>query len=66
MGRFFSLAVFRFLGSRFDTIARKPGHDKATCRMRRHAGLELRRPDRHCLGDLTMRSRSERVRHDPD
>src|SRR5229473_2198141 len=34
----------------FNTIARKPQHDKAN---RHHVGLEPRPPDRHCLGLAT-------------
>jgi hypothetical protein len=32
MGRFFSLLDYWFRGPSVDTIARKPAHDKATCR----------------------------------
>src|SRR5882757_9116771 len=51
-----------------NTIARKPGHDKASC-LEDHTGLELRGPDRHCLvpttpsqptGDLAMTQTSNR------
>jgi hypothetical protein len=42
-----------------DTIARKPQHDKATCRVFNHVGLELRRPDRHCVIDLIVHCRPE-------
>jgi hypothetical protein len=48
MARFFLLEVAVFaLG--IDTIARKPGHDKATCRFKANTGLEPRLRDRHCV-----------------
>jgi BMFP domain-containing protein YqiC len=52
----FSLPDLRFLALAIDTIARKPQHDKASRRKRPHAGLELRRPDRHCVMDRALHS----------
>jgi hypothetical protein len=51
MGCFFMFTGFPdfLLGPAFDTIARKPEHDKATWPARDNCGLELRHPDCHCL-----------------
>jgi hypothetical protein len=58
-GRFFSLLGLWFLGPALDTIARKPGHDKATRLFGNKGGLEQRRPDRHCLVLPTLCSEAE-------
>jgi hypothetical protein len=53
MGRFFSLAVGGFLAR---ASIRLQGNRDLTRRLaawERHAGLELRRPDRHCLGGMS-------------
>src|SRR5579859_4938502 len=69
MGRSFSLLDLWFPDPIFDTIARKPGHDKARRCLRNNRGLEPRRPDRHCLvlpsplqrsGDFRMTQTSNR------
>jgi BMFP domain-containing protein YqiC len=54
----------RFFALGIDTIARKPGHDKATCPFKANAGLEPRLRDRHCvtcriLRDLDIVKREE-------
>src|ERR1700693_533612 len=52
-GAFLLAGGWPFLGSRFGSTAMEGGQDKATWRVGRRAGVELLRPDRHCLGDLT-------------
>jgi hypothetical protein len=59
MARFFSLLYRGFLVRHSDTIARKPGHDKATRLSGNKRGLEQRRPDRHCLVLPTLCSQAE-------
>jgi BMFP domain-containing protein YqiC len=60
---------FVFAGLTVDTITRKPQHDKASGPRGDNAGLEQRRPDRHCLtlqinaqptGDFEMTQTSNR------
>jgi BMFP domain-containing protein YqiC len=43
----------------FDTIARKPEHDKAAWLLRGNSGLELRGSDCHCLACRPLRNRPE-------
>src|ERR1700681_3567170 len=61
------LYLLRFcLALSVDTIARKPEHDKAIRALTAIIGLEPRLQNRHCLVELTVRSRPEISQDDPD
>src|SRR6266478_7863640 len=68
MGSFFIFPVSRVscLARTFDTIARKPEHDKPAGSCADNSGLEQRGPDRHCLTCRPLRNRPGDFCDDPD